>query len=71
MQLYKTTYQVDESEDGTKFCNVVKWGGSQTEATKHRVEGKGKATEKPVTQTVDVPTNKAGLIEWLNTNKVQ
>lgn len=71
MLLYKTTYQVDESEDGTKFSDVVKWGGSQTEATKHRVEGKGKAYKKPETMTVDVPTNKAGLIEWLNTNKVQ
>jgi len=68
MLLYKTTYQVDESQDGTKFKDVAKWGGSQTEATKHRVEAKGIAYKKPETQTIEVPTNKAGLLEWLNAN---
>ena len=69
MQLYKTTYQV-ESSDGATVSNVTKWGGSQTEATKHRVEGKGVAFKKPETQTVEVPTNKAGLLDWLNANAV-
>lgn len=69
MQLYKTTYQV-ESSDGATVSNVTKWGGSQTEATKHRVEGKGIAFKKPETQTVEVPTNKAGLLAWLNGNAV-
>jgi len=68
MLLYKTTYSVDTSEDGTAFVNITKWAGSKTEATKHRVEGKSVAHKKPETQTVEVPTNKAGLLAWLNAN---
>jgi len=67
MLLYKTTYPTNIS-DGSPTIIVTKWSGSQTEATKHRVEGRARAHLKPETQTVDVPTNKAGLLEWLNAN---
>lgn len=69
MLLYKTTYPIG-NDDGSVETTITKWGGSQTEATKHRVEGKSKcaAYRKPETQTIEVPTNKAGLLEWLNAN---
>lgn len=61
MLLYKT------STPGKKDNVAFTWGGSQTEATKHRVAAKAMGF-KPETQTVEVPTNKAGLLEWLNAN---
>ena len=56
MLLYKTT-----TTDGVSFQ------GSQTEASKARSALKTQGF-KPETQTIEVPTNKAGLLEWLNAN---
>ena len=61
MLLYKTTVP---GKDGN---HAFTWGGSQTEATKHRVAAKAMGF-KPETQTIEVPTNKSGLLEWLNAN---
>ena len=67
MLLYKTTYQIDR-DGGSELENVTVWGGSQTESSKQRTAAKDVAFKKPITATVDVPTNKAGLIAWLNLN---
>ena len=63
MKLYKTT--VKNALDLT-----ARWAGSQTEATKHRKEfgEAGFKRSEVETQTVDVPTHKDGLLEWLNKN---
>ena len=69
MLLYKTTYQMNNPEERTQTITVVSFQGSQTEASKARTEAKGVAIgKKPETQTIEVPTNKAGLLEWLNAN---
>ena len=56
MLLYKTI-----TTDGVSFQ------GSQTESSKARTALKALGL-KPTTQTVEVPTNKSGLLEWLNAN---
>jgi hypothetical protein len=67
MQIYKPTYQRDDSEDGTKFTNITVWGGSLTEASKARSAAK-KLGAKAETQTINIPTAKGPLIDWLNEN---
>lgn len=66
MLLYKTTY-TDPKPEMDDLATVVIWGGSLTEASKARSGAKSRGF-KPETQTVEVPTNKAGLLEWLNAN---
>lgn len=63
MKLYKTPAIRDAA---TK----VVWGGSQTESAKHRKEfgEAGFKRSEVSTQTVEVPTHKDGLLEWLNKN---
>lgn len=66
MKLYKTTIQTGADSD------QVKWSGSKDQAGKDRVEFKklgityGNKKVLPETEEVDVPTDKAGLIEFLN-----
>ena len=61
MLLYKTTYA---NEDG---ATITSFQGSQTESSKARSAAKA-LKFKPETQTIEVPTNKSGLLEWLNAN---
>lgn len=58
MQIYKTT----AGDSHTSYQ------GSQTEAAKKRKELKPLYAVKPISQTIEVPTNKAGLLAWLNEN---
>ena len=60
MRLYKTFNKTPDGE-------VVSWQGSQTEASKARSACKA-AGNKAESQTVEVPTSKDGLLEWLNEN---
>jgi len=60
MVIYKT---VQDPSTG----NGVSWQASQTEASKVRGMLK-KMGNKPETETVNIPTAKGPLIEWLNTN---
>ena len=62
MLLYKTTFA---NEDGAV---VTSYQGSQTESSKARTAIKADGYGKPTTQTIEVPTNKTGLLEWLNAN---
>ena len=64
MQLYKTTYA---NEDGSVMTS---YQGSQTEASKARTSIKKDGYGKPETQTINIPTAKGPLIEWLNENAV-
>lgn len=63
MQLYKTIATFAEDDSTT-----VSFQGSQTEASKKRTALKAEGFVKPTSQTIEVPTSKAGLLVWLNAN---
>jgi hypothetical protein len=63
MQLYKTISTTTDNE----LTRKVSWQASQTEASKARSAAK-KDGLKAETQTVNVPTAKGPLIDWLNEN---
>lgn len=46
----------------------VSWQGSQTEASKARGAAKKAGHSKAESQTVNVPTAKGPLLDWLNEN---
>ena len=62
MLLYKTT-----ATDKTTGNTAISFQGSQTESSKARTGAKANNC-KAESQTIEVPTNKAGLLEWLNAN---
>ena len=62
MQLYKTFYTDETGKE------QVTWQGSQTEASKARSTAKANGYKKPESQTVNVPTAKGPLLDWLNEN---
>lgn len=68
MKLYKTTAsQTIESDTDTK----VRWAGSQAEAASDRKvfnSSLGFKRSEINTEEVDVPTDKKGLLAWLNEN---
>ena len=64
MQIYKT---FATSKTDTQDIIGTSWQASQTEASKRRVALK-KDGYKTESQTVNIPTAKGPLIEWLNEN---
>ena len=65
MKIYKTI-ATDTSVPATR-PDVISWQASQTEASKARTAAKADK-RKGETQTVDIPTAKGPLIDWLNAN---
>lgn len=72
MKLYKVTRPTHEL-DGEDVNGIIKFSGSQADARKDRIEAeepfkKLKPKDRPVVtvEEVDVPTDKKGLIEFLN-----
>jgi hypothetical protein len=65
MKLYKTTY-VDGhvAPPEKKAC----WQGTQNDAAARRKELKTEGMSNVETKDVDVPTDKPGLLAWLNEN---
>lgn len=63
MKLYKTT-GVHKDLDQP---NEVSWQASQTDASKARTALKASG-RKATSATVEVPTSKGGLLDWLNEN---
>ena len=63
MQIYRTYATPAASSEPTKSS----WQASQTEASKARAQLKRDGF-KAETQTVNIPTAKGPLIEWLNEN---
>jgi len=69
MRLYKiTSYEPSEGR-------VFVWAGTQAEAKVAAKKQKdnltaayGNTDEKPEVTEIDLPTDKAGLLAWLNTN---
>jgi hypothetical protein len=65
MTLYKASYITHGS--GTEYR--VKWFGTMKDVNAFRKEFKHDGTKGfDTNDIVDVPTNKKGLIEWLNEN---
>lgn len=69
MNLYKTHWFKDTSEDGTSFALMSKWDGTQADASATRAAAKRDDGAKAITETVNVPTDKAGLLAFLNSSK--
>ncbi len=63
MVIYKTFIK-GITDDGRRL-ETVSWQGSQTEASKARSAAK-KEGNKAESMTVNVPTSKGGLLDWLN-----
>lgn len=65
MKLYKQTAVVRDSAGAAQETH---WSGSQAEASKQRAEWTRKGVKRAeiTTDEVDVPTDKKGLLEWLN-----
>ncbi len=64
MRLYKTSGEKADHEVKTS------WAGTQADAAKARKEAKAVGLLFIETEEVDVPTDKAGLLKWLNENNV-
>jgi len=60
MNLYKTLGVNDDEE------SEVRWSGSLADASKDRVAMKKAGLKAVASEPVDVPTAKAGLLEFLN-----
>jgi len=66
MQLYRINY----ADMNTNAIACV-WASSQTDAAKTRAKLRGDGHKVGETLTVDVPTSKGPLLEWLNANMKQ
>jgi hypothetical protein len=66
MILYKTF--ATHTNDAGNSVEVVSFQGSQTEASKARAVAKKDGHKNVESQTVNVPTAKGPLLEWLNEN---
>lgn len=64
MRLYEVKY---ENKDGDV---VRQFAGSDSDASKlsTKLKSEGTAVAKPVRKQIEVPTDKVGLIDWLNAN---
>ena len=70
MKLYKTTAVNLSTDPAVAHTRKAQWTGSQAEASKSRAAMKKDGLKEITTADVDVPTDKAGLLAWLNTNAV-
>jgi hypothetical protein len=72
MKLYCTTYIDDEKQlpsgDGE---HGAKWAGTQEQQRKDVKFLRSENYRNVQPQVVDVPTDKPGLLEWLNDRRVQ
>lgn len=66
MQIYKTT-AVYNGISTASTPDRISWQASQTEASKARTAAKSDGY-KATSQTVNIPTAKGPLLEWLNEN---
>ena len=75
MKLYKITSPEYTWPDGEVNKAAIEWHGNQTDSRQSRIRFEAPFKEiKPAkrprveVEEVDVPTDKAGLLEWLNVN---
>lgn len=69
MKLYKTQGLTKEDR-GDVSSWITCWDGTQVDAASRRKEFKTRELDKIKTVDVDVPTDKTGLLAWLNANCV-
>lgn len=64
MRLYRTTVKSHPDVQGPR----PHWVGSQAEASKYRASLTSSGVKRAdiTTDEIDVPTDKRGLLEWLN-----
>ena len=64
MRLYEIKYENKDGDVRRQFA------GSDSDASKMstKLKADGVAVAKPVRGQIDVPTDKAGLLDWLNKN---
>lgn len=67
MRLYKTTF-IDDAKEG---ATCATWSGTQADAGKDRKAMKSEGMRNVETEEVEVPTDKKGLLEFLNQWAVQ
>lgn len=70
MLLYKITYKIDSNTFAT-ISEITEWVGSGKEAGKIRKSARqktGYVSNSVKTDKINVPTNKQGLIDFLNKN---
>lgn len=67
MRLYKTIGLAEEDR-GDSSQWIAQWQGTQADAAAARKDFKARGLAKIETKEVDVPTDKAGLLTWLNAN---
>lgn len=77
MNLYKVTSPCHVWEDDEISPSITEWHGTQADARKARIAFEVpfkdiKPAKRPRVEVeeVDVPTNKVGLLVWLNENAV-
>ena len=63
MRLYKTDYRDDEITEPT---DKKAWDGTLADASKRRVTLKKEGYRDIASKEIDVPTDKAGLLAFLN-----
>jgi len=69
MLLYKIIYKIESNTD--TFATIIKWAGSGKEAGQIRKSARqktGYVSNSVKTDKINVPTNKQGLIDFLNKN---
>lgn len=64
MKLYRIEYGVTDEANRDLVC--VQWAGTQAEAKKIERELMDGDAYDIDCETIDVPTDKPGLLEWLN-----
>lgn len=78
MNLYKITSPEYDFQDGKDpVVAVTSWQGTQADARAKRIQLESvfkdiKPAKRPkvLVEEIDVPTNKGGLLDWLNANAV-
>ena len=66
MRLYKTTCLCDNDDDKYEPSEMIAFDGTQAKAKKQREALRLDGMRNIVTVEVDVPTDKAGLMAYLN-----
>ena len=68
MKLYITTATYRD-DDGSTIATVM-WSGTQADARGDKKSLKDLGSKDAAIKPVNVPTDKAGLLDWLNNNRV-
>lgn len=71
MKLYRITYTDDDFEADGLYTRRSVWHGTQADVAKIAKMMKSEGMRNIDTEAVEVPTDKAGLLTWLNQNEMK